>query len=198
MTTRRSIRLIRIARVARTLHIYLTMLAFLMMLFFAITGFVLNHEDWFTQGAGSHRDVHGTIAAASLAGPDRLAVVEALRSSFGAVGAVSTFDVDTNSIHVEMKGPGRQVDAEINRKTGATDVTIELKGIAVRLDDLHRGKDSGKVWSLIIDASALLLLIGSLTGIIMWFTLPRRRKLGLISLTAGIAICAVIYFVWVP
>ena len=198
MTTRRSILLVRVARVARALHIYLTMLAFLMMMFFAITGLVLNHEDWFTQGAGSQREVHGTIAVASLAGPDRLAVVEALRSSFGAVGAVSTFDVDTNSIHVEMKGPGRQVDAEIDRHTGDTKVSIELKGVAVRLDDLHRGKDSGRAWSLIIDASALLLLIGSLTGIFMWFTLPRRRKLGLISLVAGTAICAVIYFVWVP
>jgi uncharacterized protein len=68
----------------------------------------------------------------------------------------------------------------------------------VRLDDLHRGKDSGRAWSLIIDASALLLLIGSLTGILMWFTLPRRRKLGMISLAAGVAVCAVIYFVWVP
>jgi uncharacterized protein len=198
MTTRRSIRLVRLARLARTLHIYLTMFAFLMMLFFAVTGFVLNHEDWFTQWGSSHRDVHGTIAVASLAGPDRLQVVEALRSSFGAVGAVSTFDVDTNSVHVEMKGPGRQVDAEINRSTGATDVSIELKGIAVRLDDLHRGKDSGRAWSLIIDASALLLLLGSLTGIIMWFTLPRRRKLGMISLAGGIAVCGVIYFVWVP
>jgi hypothetical protein len=97
-----------------------------------------------------------------------------------------------------MKGPGRQVDAEINRQTGATDVSIELKGLAVRMDDLHRGKDSGKAWSVIIDASALLLLIGSLTGIIMWFTLPRRRKLGMISLVAGIAVCVAIYMVWVP
>ncbi len=198
MTTHRSIRFVRLARLARTLHIYLTMFAFLMMLFFAITGFVLNHEDWFAQWGSSHRDVHGTIAVASLTGPDRLQVVEALRSSFGAVGAVSTFDVDADSIHVEMKGPGRQMDAEIDRRTGATDVSVELKGLAVRLDDLHRGKDSGTAWSLVIDASALLLFLGSLTGIFMWFTLPRRRKLGMISLVAGIAACAVIYFVWVP
>ena len=196
--TQRSIRLVRVARVARSLHIYLTMFAFLMMLFFAITGFVLNHEDWFAQWGAARREVHGTIAAAALAGPDRLQVVEALRSAFGAVGAVSTFDVDTNTVHVEMKGPGREVDAEINRRTGETVMSIELKGIAVRLDDLHRGKDAGRAWSLIIDASAVLLLLGSLTGIVMWFTLPRRRRLGVISLAAGIAICIAIYIVWVP
>jgi hypothetical protein len=187
-----------IAGVVRTLHIYLTMFAFLMMLFFALTGFALNHEDWFATWGESHRDVRGTIAPAVLVGPDRLAVVEALRSSLGAVGAVSTFDVDANTVHVEMKGPGREVDAEINRQTGAATVSIELKGIAVRLDDLHRGKDTGRAWSAIIDASALLLLLGSLTGILMWFTLPRRRKLGILSLGAGIAICVAIYVVCVP
>jgi hypothetical protein len=198
MTTHRSILLVRVARVARSLHIYLTMFAFLMMLFFAVTGFALNHEEWFAQWGASRREVHGAIAPAALVGPDRLRVVEALRSSFGAVGAVSTFDVDTNTVHVEMKGPGREVDAEINRHTGETNMTIELKGIAVRLDDLHRGKDAGRAWSLIIDTSAVLLLLGSLTGIVMWFTLPRRRRLGVISLAAGIAICIAIYIVWVP
>jgi hypothetical protein len=190
--------LVGVVGVVRTLHIYLTMFAFLMMLFFAVTGFVLNHEDWFAQWGESRREVRGTIAPAALAGPDRLRVVEALRSSFGAVGAVSTFDVDTNTVRVEMKGPGREVDAEINRRTGETVVNVELKGIAVRLDDLHRGKDAGRAWSLIIDASAVLLLLGSLTGIVMWFTLPRRRKLGVISLAAGIVICIAIYFAWVP
>jgi hypothetical protein len=44
----------------------------------------------------------------------------------------------------------------------------------------------------------VLLLLGSLTGTVMWFTLPRRRRLGVISLATGIAICIAIYVVWVP
>ena len=30
----------------RTIHIYLTMAALALMLFFAVTGFTVNHEDW--------------------------------------------------------------------------------------------------------------------------------------------------------
>ncbi|HEV3027619.1 MAG TPA: PepSY-associated TM helix domain-containing protein, partial [Planctomycetota bacterium] len=37
----------RLLSVSRTLHIYLTMLACLLLLFFGSTGFMLNHADWF-------------------------------------------------------------------------------------------------------------------------------------------------------
>jgi hypothetical protein len=193
-----AVRYARVVAVARTLHIYLTMFAFLMMLFFSVTGLVLNHEDWFPEWGASRTQVHGVIARSALGGPDRLAVVEALRSRFGAVGAVSTFDVDQQALHVELKGPGRQTDAEIDRRTGETTVSVERKGALVRLDDLHRGKDAGRAWSLIIDVSAVLLLLGSLTGILMWYALPRRRKLGVMSLAAGVVVCVAIYLVWVP
>ena len=192
-----AVRYSRIVGVARTLHIYLTMFAFLMMLFFAVTGLVLNHEDLFA-GATTRREVRGALPASILRGPDRLAVVEALRGSYGALGAVSTFDTDERTIHVELKGPGRETDAEIDRGTGAVTVTVEGKGMVIRLDDLHRGKDAGRAWSLIIDASAVLLLLGSLTGIMMWFALPRRRKLGVASLLIGVGVCAAIYVAFVP
>ena len=35
---------------ARTVHIYTTLTGLLLILFFAFTGFVLNHEDWFQLG----------------------------------------------------------------------------------------------------------------------------------------------------
>jgi hypothetical protein len=188
----------RVVAVARMLHIYLTMFAFLMMMFFAVTGLVLNHEDWFARSDVARREVHGVIPGAMLADPDRLMIVETLRARFGAVGAVTTFDVSADALHVELKGPGRQTDAEINRHTGEATVGIELKGMLVRLDDLHRGKDAGRAWSFVLDASAILLFLASLTGILMWFTLPKRRTLGMIALGAGVAVCLAIYAAWVP
>ena len=77
-------------------------------------------------------------------------------------------------------------------------MTIERKGVLMRLDDLHRGKDSGAAWSWVLDASAALLFLGSLTGILMWFALPRRRKLGVAALVASLVICAAIYLAFVP
>ena len=107
----------RFAGVVRTVHIYLTMSAFLLMMFFAVTGVVLNHEDWIA-GQTVTRDTTATVPAALLAGPDKLMVVETLRNDFGAIGAVSTFDVDESSLHIELKGPGRHTEADVDRKSG--------------------------------------------------------------------------------
>ncbi len=183
----------RFAGVVRTIHIYLTMFAFLLMMFFAITGVILNHEDWISGQTVTH-DTTGVMPLAIMQGPDKLMVVEHLRSDFGAIGAVSTFDADPTSLHVELKGPGRHTDADIDRATGKVKVTVERHGVLMRLDDLHRGKDSGHAWRWVIDLSAALLFLGSLTGILMWIALPRRRKWGVAALIGGTVVAGAIYW----
>jgi hypothetical protein len=187
----------RFAGVVRTIHIYLTMSAFLLMMFFAVTGVVLNHEDWIA-GQTVTRDTTATLPAALLAGPDKLMVVEKLRSDFGAIGAVSTFDVDESSLHIELKGPGRHTEADVDRKSGKLTLKVERRGMLMRLDDLHRGKDTGVPWRWVLDASAVLLFLGSLSGILIWWALPRRRKWGVAALIGGTVAVAAVYYWMVP
>ncbi|MEP6589916.1 MAG: PepSY-associated TM helix domain-containing protein [Gemmatimonadota bacterium] len=187
-----------VVAVSRTVHVYLTMFALLLMLFFAVTGLLLSHEDWLGADTIRPTEINGDIPLALLRGPDRLMVVEQLRAQYGAVGAVSTFDVDSQTVRVEMKGPGRHTEAEINRQTGTAAIRVERRGLFLRLDDLHRGKDSGPVWRWVLDASAILLLIGSISGLLMWVGLPRRRRLGLVALIGSVVICLSIYLAFVP
>jgi hypothetical protein len=182
----------RFAGVVRTIHIYLTMSAFLLMMFFAVTGVVLNHEDWIA-GQTVTRDTTATIAPALLAGPDKLMIVEHLRSDFGAIGAVATFDVDPTSLHIEMKGPGRHTEADIDRRNGQLTLKVERRGLLMRFDDLHRGKDTGIAWRWVLDLSAALLFLGSLSGILIWWALPRRRKWGVAALIGGTMLVAAVY-----
>ncbi|MES2304759.1 MAG: PepSY-associated TM helix domain-containing protein [Gemmatimonadota bacterium] len=184
--------------VSRTIHVYLTMFALLLMLFFAVTGLLLNHEEWLGADSVQPVESQGQLPLALLSGPDKLMVVEKLRADYGAVGAVTTFDVDAQTLRVEMKGPGRHTEAEIDRRSGKATIRVERRGFFLRLDDLHRGKDSGKAWSWVLDASAILLLIGSVTGLLMWIGLPRRRRLGVVALLASIVICLAIYLAFVP
>ncbi len=97
-----------------------------------------------------------------------------------------------------MAGPGRHTDVEIERASGEARITVERRGWLVRLDDLHRGKNSGRGWSWLIDISAIALFAGSLTGILMWIGLPRRRTLGIIALAVSIASCLGLYWLFVP
>src|SRR5437870_5389284 len=92
---------------SRTFHIYLSMLGLFGILFFAITGFMLNHEEWFNLAEPRVRKIQGTMGLPLLKEPDKLGVVEKLRKDFGATGAVDSFEIQDSQITVVFKGPAR-------------------------------------------------------------------------------------------
>ena len=66
------------------------------------------------------------------------------------------------------------------------------------LNDLHKGRDTGTAWAWIIDVSAFLMTLVSLTGLILIFFLQKRRMSGLIAVGIGAILCWVVYLIWVP
>ena len=189
----------RVVSATRTVHIYLTVFAMLLMVFFAATGLLLNHEEWVSASEAAPVETTGTLPMALLTHePDTAGIVASLRTTYGALGALSTFDSDGEELRVELRGPGRRFEAVITLATGAMTITKEMRPFLIRMDDLHRGKDSGTAWSWLIDLSAILLLLGALTGITLWIALPKRRTLGLIALGLGVGVCVVVYLPIVP
>jgi hypothetical protein len=71
-------------------------------------------------------------------------------------------------------------------------------GLVALLNDLHKGRDSGKAWGVVIDLSAVLMVLVSLSGLILVFYLQKRLFSGLVTLGAGAAVCCLAYLVWVP
>jgi len=192
----------RTAIVSRWLHIYLSMVSFAIVLFFAATGLTLNHPDWFT---GHEQTAHfkGTVPAALLhptAGsqPDKLAIAELLRRNHKISGAVSDFRVDDSQIAVSFKGPGYTADAFIDPATGLYDLTETRSGFVAVVNDLHRGQATGKVWSAVIDASAILLCLVSLTGLILIWFIHKRRTAGLTLAVLGAILCYLAYRLFIP
>ena len=188
----------RLLRWARTLHIYVALLGLLLLLFFAATGFMLNHGDWFGLSEGKTRTQKGQVPTSALEPLDRLAVVERLRGEFGAAGAVDSFEAEGEELRVVFKGPGRRTEATVVRADGAVAVTHESYGLLGLLTDLHRGKSTGATWGLVIDAACVLLLLISVTGLFLWTSLRRRRILGLLALLLGGAACMAVYLARVP
>jgi hypothetical protein len=192
----------RVAKVSRWLHIYGSMGSLAIVLFFAITGVTLNHQDWFAnQQVTVER--HGSINRSWLktAGPDgvdKLQVVEALRSDAGLRGALSDFRIDDVQCEVVFKGPGYEASAIVDRATGRFDVTESRMGFAAVINDLHKGRDTGGVWKALIDISAGLLVFISLTGLILLYFVHKYRLAGIILLGVGALTSYVVYAVWVP
>jgi hypothetical protein len=190
----------KLAKYARWLHIYVSMTSFAIVLFFAITGWTLNHPDAFA-GRERRTQAQGTLDAALVkpgAEPDKLRVVEALRSAHHVQGALSDFRIDDDQLSVAFKGPGYFADVTVDRATGKYGLSESRLGVVAVANDLHKGRDSGPVWKLLIDISAGLLTFISLTGLILLYYIHKHRVAGAILLVAGAAVSALLYLAWVP
>jgi len=185
------------ARWGLTLHIYLSMAGFLLVLLFAVTGLTLNHEDF---GWSQPRITHSTITLPLdlVQHPDERAIGDWLRATLRMPTPVTHFRADADQIDVMMTAPGRHTQVTISRRDGRAEVEAETRGALGTLDDLHKGLDSGPLWRWIIDITAVLLTISSLTGIVTLLTLPRRRKIGFVVGLLAAVVIAVLYLLYVP
>lgn len=183
---------------SRWLHIYLSMVSFGIVLFFAITGLTLNHAEWFASEARTTQ-VKGKVDTKWLGKDvDKLAIVEYIRRTHRVTSGLSDFRVDDSQCAVSFKGPGYAADTFIDRGTGQYELTITRQGLVAVLNDLHKGRDTGTVWAGIIDVSAGLMTLVSLTGLILIFFLQKRRMPGMIAIAIGAALCLAVYWIWVP
>jgi hypothetical protein len=187
----------------RWLHIYVSMFGLAAVLFFSVTGITLNHPGWFYKGAERSRQAEGTMDRAWLqpAGADavaKLAIVEHLRSAHAIAGAVADFRVDDSEILVSFKGPAYAADAFIDRESGRYKLSETYHGLVALINDLHKGRDTGPLWSAVIDVSALLMTLIAASGLVLLFYLKLRRVAGVMVAVAGTLVLVVLYRMWVP
>jgi hypothetical protein len=191
----------RFAHLARWLHTYLSMISFALLLFFAVTGLTLNHAEWF-ESQQRPTAYHGTLNKAWVNPCDGSSaakgdLVNYFRRNYRTKGALSDFHVDGDQCELLFKGPGYEADATIDRETGKYDLTITPFSLIAILNDLHKGRDTGKKWSAVIDFSAVLMTLVSLTGLTLIFFLNKRRISGLILVAVGALFCYLAYFFWI-
>ncbi|MBS1915740.1 MAG: PepSY-associated TM helix domain-containing protein [Bacteroidetes bacterium] len=185
----------------RWLHIYLSMISFAIVFFFAITGLTLNHADKFvdqlhTSQEKGKLDINWVKTTDTLR-IAKLEIVEYLRKNNNITAALSDFRIDDSQIGVSFKGPGYAADAFINRETGEYDLTKTSAGFVGIINDLHKGRDTGSAWSLFIDICAILLALVSLTGILLLLFLKKRRLSGLIVAACGLLLAYFVYSIWI-
>lgn len=170
-------------RWARTLHVYISMLVLLVMLFFTLTGLTLNHREWLPEPPA--------LVTQELALPEALQTPEAwaqapldqadkvrrwLRDSHQLGGSQISYDwqADEALLLIDIKRPGGYSLIEVEPFEGVVLIEAQAYGLMALLNDLHMGRYSGAVWRGFIDASALLMLLFTLTG--LWLVLPQKKR----------------------
>jgi len=172
-------------------------------LFFSFTGLTLNHPSWLGGDKQIEEKYKGKLNVKWVNQPDtnkiaKLEIVEFLRSQHKIKGAVSEFRIDDYDVTVTFKGPAYSCDTFIDRESGSYEVTEIKMGVIALWNDLHKGRDSGKGWSWVIDVSAIFLIIVSLTGLILLLFIKKKRVSGLVTVVLGLIISYLIYLIFVP
>ena len=173
------------------------MASFSILLFFAVTGITLNHQGRMT-GEPKVTRFTGHVEAAwvGVGGGqqvDQARIVERMRQAHGIKAHLSDFRVDDDQVSVSFKGPGYAADAFVDRKTAAYEMTETRMGLVAIVNDLHKGRDTGTAWAQVIDISAIVMSLVSITGFTLIFFLHKRLTLGLWVLAIGTAICLAVY-----
>lgn len=182
---------------ALLLHIYISMAGFALTLLFGITGLTLNHQD-FGHGEPKIENSKIEIPPNLTDQPSSASIGKHLQEALGIAGPVTDYHEDSEQIQITFAAPGHRTLVTIQREQHTAEVEKETRGMMGKLDDLHKGFDSGRVWYWMIDLAAVLLTISALTGMITLLSLRARRRSGFLIGGLGVATIVLIYFMFVP
>jgi hypothetical protein len=186
-----------IAHWALLAHIYVSTAGFTLAFLFGATGLTLNHQDF---GWSEPRVTTSEIALDRKLVDDgeHAAVEQAIRQRLGIQSPVTDYHDDPDQIQLTFAAPGARTIVTLSRADGRGQVEKETRGLLGKLDALHKGLDTGAVWSGTIDVAALLLVISSVTGMVTLVALRARRRTGFTVCVLGVLTVLAIYMIWVP
>ncbi|MFO1537571.1 MAG: PepSY-associated TM helix domain-containing protein [Actinomycetota bacterium] len=185
-------------RWARWLHVYTSMIALVLVLFFGLTGLTLNHPQWTFGDAMETTRSEGTFPFDPLMADgtvNYLRASEYAREELGVAGRITTFRTTGTEASISYRNPGYAADLFYDVRSGDYQVTVQQQGWLGVLNDLHKGRDSGSTWSWVVDVSALFLVAIAVTGLVMQLFLRKRRTSALAL--AGIGLLLTVVLAWI-
>ncbi|WP_084396630.1 PepSY-associated TM helix domain-containing protein [Henriciella aquimarina] len=166
-------------RTCRMLHAYLSAGAFIALMFFALSGLLLNHPGWFGADRKDAAPVEiqlaqGEVAEAAQADDPAEALAGLVKANASVKGAYRDGDFMDEEAFLRFTGVKGTTDVIVNTETGLAEIEVSRANLTSIIHDLHRGKDAGAVWKAFIDVTALLIMAMSLVGLILFFSLRFR------------------------
>lgn len=189
-------------RLSRMLHAYLSAFAFLALIFFSVTGLLLNHPNWFSFDTRDS-DAKATIAKPDLAqaakSSDPNAALAALAGKkLHLIGAYKSGETIDGEANLRFEGVRGYSEVVVDLQTGEAEANSKKASAVSVINDLHRGKNAGKAWGLLIDLTAIIVLALSLIGYILFFSLRFRLVNSLILTAVSLAALIGIFVLLVP
>lgn len=188
---------IRTDRWMRGLHLYTSMFLVPWMVLYAVSGFLVNHNEWFmgrfqpkwevTQEADFHPDAHFPQES-----PDQ---AHAILQVVGLDGAHQISVDDPNQLILFRSCATGVYRVEWQRQAAHIVVQKQLPTTAYSVINAlhfqrgyfapHAANLPWLIWGILVDAVTASTILWVVTGIYLWARRPRRRWLGGLCLVAG-------------
>ncbi|ENX63283.1 MULTISPECIES: PepSY-associated TM helix domain-containing protein [Acinetobacter] len=185
-------------RHARYVHGWLSAFAFIVLIFFAATGLLLNNPDWF-KSSNDEQIVKLTLPAAFVSAIQKQenptpAILDFVRDKQPLIGRYKSSEVMDGEAMIRLESPAGSTDLWVLMDEGQVEITQKPASTVSLLNDLHRGKNVGATWHWLIDISAIIIILLSLAGYILFLTIKTRLITHLL-LTAG-SLAVIILLIW--
>ena len=180
---------------SRLIHVYVSMALLTLMVFFSVTGVTLNHPEWFADNKAHVDELEFQLPRSLLGAEHQGELIKYLHQQRWFTGKRFTLERDDYELFISDKGPGTHLAITIDLESAEVFVEKTNYGVWAKLNDLHKGRNSGALWRFIIDISAILMILFSMTGLVLALAQRRVNKTLALSLVTTLAVffCYVLY-----
>lgn len=167
------------------------------MVLFALTGITLNHagqieakpavtmrEGQLPQAMIAELKAEPANAKAALPA----AVGGWLQREFGVATSGRDTEWSTKDVYVALPRPGGDAWLSVERDSGAISYEVTDRGWIAYLNDLHKGRNTGKAWGWFIDVFAAAALVFCFSGLLLLYVHAKRRRATWPVVSMGIVI----------
>jgi hypothetical protein len=172
------------------------------MILFAATGFTLNHaadieaSPKTSQKTGQVpasllQQLNAEVTQRSQKNVDTslpASMVQWLETQHHIDAANKAAEWSPEEIYVALPRPGGDAWLRVNLEDGALEYEKTERGVIAYLNDLHKGRNTGKAWSWFIDIFALACLIFCITGLFLLKMHASNRRLTWPLVVAGLVV----------
>ena len=185
----------------RKFHIYIGLFLLFFILFFSLSGLLLNHSQW--KFASFWKERNETVITTPLAipaNPDSVSLLHNFMKQLNLSGEISNVSLTPDSINFRVMRPGTIRDIHIDFKSGMSYQKKIVFNWWGKMRILHTFNGSDKInpevqpnwlmthiWRLSMDIIALGLIYLCLGSWIMWYKIRKDYSMGMIVLILGIA-----------
>ncbi|MBL4673768.1 MAG: PepSY-associated TM helix domain-containing protein [Arenicella sp.] len=191
---------------SRTLHVYCSTSLCILLIFFSVTGITLNHQWSLSADESADSDsriIDGGLISEWVNQPENeddvwtpnIGLINRYLSEQYDLPVPKTIEIeqDLNEVVFEYRVPAGYASAILNVESRELIVETEAGSMLAVMNDLHKGRHSGWVWSWLIDISAAIMILFSVTGLIIVYQGRKYKRNGSLSIALGLLLPSLLY-----